>query len=58
MGDASCDGSIDDCHLNLLQQCWVVVSYCNDNSILTFESIDERLLGRIVDLNDLDTGRE
>ena len=58
MGDASCDGSIDDCHLNLLQQRWVVVSYCNHDSILTFEGTDERSLGRVVDLNDLDAGGE
>ena len=58
MGDASCDSSIDHYHLNLLQQRRIVVSYCNDDSILTFEGIDERLLGRIVDLNDLYAGRE
>lgn len=58
MGDASFDGSIDDSRLNLLQQSWVVVAYGNHHGILTFESTDERRAGRIVDLNDLDSGGE
>ena len=35
-----------------------MVSYCNHDGILAFEGADERRLGRIVDLNDLDAGGE